>query len=369
MIGFNPNEEQRQIADMIRRFAADIVRPKARDFEEKSAIADDVLARFWELGLISNAIPEAHGGSGFERSALTGSLVAEELAYGDLGVALAMMSPALFAYPVLEMGSEEQKKKYLPSFCGSNFRYATAALLEPRITFDATDLKTVARREGNEYVLNGVKSMVPYAGRADWLLVYATTSPGAGINGVQGYIVDKGTQGLEIGEREKYMGLNALEVHKVTLTECHIPLENRLGGPQGCNFQRILNLSRIAWSAMAAGVCKATKDYAVAYAKDRVQFGEPIASRQSIAFILADMAIETDAMKFLSWKAAWLADRAEDCTREAYQALLYANKYAPTITNNGVQVLGGHGYIREHMVELWFRNACGFEVIEGLAIV
>lgn len=369
MIGFNPNEEQRQIRDMLRRFAADIVRPKARDFEEKGVIADEVLGRFWELGLIVNAIPEAYGGSGYERTALTGAIVAEELAYGDLGLALAMLSPALFAYPVLEMGSEEQKKKYLPSFCGGDFRYATAALMEPRITFDATDMKTVVRREGDEYVLNGIKSMVPYAGRSDWFLIYATSNPGSGVAGVQGYIVDKGTEGLAVGEREKYMGLNALELNRVTLTDCRIPVENRLGGKAGCSFQRVLNLSRIAWSAMAAGVCNATKDYAVNYAKDRIQFGEPIASRQAIAFMIADMAIETDAMRFMAWKAAWLADRSEDCTREAYQAKLYASKYAPMITNNGVQVLGGHGYIREHPMELWFRNACGVEVIEGLAIV
>jgi alkylation response protein AidB-like acyl-CoA dehydrogenase len=369
MIGFNPNEDQRQIRDMIRRFAADIIRPKARDCEEKSVVAEEALTRFWELGLISNAIPEEHGGSGFERSALTGAIIAEELAYGDMGLALGMLSPTLFAYPVLEMGSDEQKKKYLPMFCGSDFRFATAALMEPRIRYDAADLKTVARREENEYVLNGTKSAVPFAGRADALLVYAASSPGAGISGVQAYIVDKGTSGLEIGQREKYMGLNALELHKVTLTDCRVPLENRLGGAKGINFQRILNLSRIAWSSMAAGVCAATKDYTVEYAKNRVQFGEPIASRQAIAFMLADMAIETDAMRFLAWKAAWLADRTEDCTREAYQATLFANKYAPTITNNGVQVLGGHGYIREYPVEMWFRNACGMEVIEGLAIV
>ncbi|MEW6444147.1 MAG: acyl-CoA dehydrogenase family protein [bacterium] len=369
MISFSPSEEQRQIVETVRRFSAGLVRPNAHDCEEKKTIPEDLLAKFWELGLVANAIPEDCGGYGYERSALTGALIAEELACGDLGLAVAMLSPTLFAYPVLEMGTDEQKRKYLPGFCTEQFKFATSALMEPRVTFDATDLKTTVRREENEYVLEGRKCLVPYAGRADLFLVYASAAPGAGIGGIQAFIVEQGTQGLEVGEREPYMGLNALELHKVTLAGCRVPLENRLGGPRGCDFQRLLNLSRIAWTAMAAGVCNATKDYAANYARERVQFGEPIASRQAIAFMLADMAIETDAMRFMAWKAAWQADRGEDCTRDACLAKLYAGEYSAAITNNGVQVLGGHGYIREHPVELWFRNGRGIEVLDGLAIV
>jgi len=369
MINFNPTDDQKQIIDMVHRFAAEIIRPKARDCEEDKNIPDDLLAKFWELGLIANSIPEEFGGYGYERSAVTGVLVAEELAYGDLGIAIAMLSPSLFAYPVLEMGTEEQKKKYLPEFCGESFKFATMALMEPRVTFDATEIKTSAVREGEEYVLNGIKCLVPYAGRADLFLIIASSAPGSGVNGVEAFIVEKGTNGLVVGEREKYMGLNALELHKVTLTNCRIPVENRLGGRNGFNYQRMLNLSRTALSSMASGVCHATKDYGVHYAKERVQFGEPIAYRQSIAFMLADMAIESDAMRFMSWKAAWLADKGDDFTREAYFAKLYAGEYTTNITNNGVQVLGGHGYIREHPMELWFRNGRGFEIIDGLAIV
>ena len=369
MINFNPNEEQRQIQDMVRKFAGSVVRPGARDCEEKRLIPDDLLARFWELGLIANSIPEDCGGYGFERSALTGAIIAEELAYGDLALAVAMLSPTLFAYPLLEMGTEEQRKKYLPRFCGETFTFATAALTEPRVTFDPAEMKTEARREGDEYVLNGRKCLVPFAGRADLFLVFASGAPGSGVAGVEGYIVEKGAAGLTVGEREKYMGMNALELHTVDLADCKVPVENRLGGARGCDFQRVLNLSRIAWSAMAAGVCGASRDYAVNYAKERVQFDEPIASRQAVAFMLADMAIETDAMRFLAWKAAWTADRQEDCTREAYLAKLYAGEYAATITDDGVQILGGHGYTREHPVELWFRNGLGFDILDGLVLV
>jgi len=369
MIGFNPSEEQRQIQEMVRRFAAEEVRPRARECEEGGAIPDEVVARFWELGLVANFIPEDCGGSGLERSALTGALVAEELAYGDLGLALGLLSPGLFAYPLLEAGTEAQKKRYLPRFCGAGFTFATAALMEPRVSFDPTDLRTTARRDGAEHVLNGVKGCVPYAQRADLFLVYASSAPGEGAGGIEGYIVEKGAPGLDVGPREKYMGLNALELSRVTLTDCRIPAEHRLGGGKGCGFQRLLDLSRISWAAMATGVCNATKDYSVNYARERVQFGEPIASRQAIAFMLADMAIETDAMRLLAWKAAWLADRGAACTREASLAKLLAGEYAATITNNGVQVLGGHGYIREHPVELWFRNGRSIEILDGLAMV
>ncbi|MCP4605320.1 MAG: acyl-CoA dehydrogenase, partial [Proteobacteria bacterium] len=351
------------------RFAADVVRPSAHDCEENKAIPDDLLAKFWELGLIANCIPEEWNGYGNERSALTGALIAEELAYGDLALALAMLSPTLFAYPVLEMGTREQQEKYLPQFCGDSFKFATAALTESRITFDPTDLKTVAEREGDEYVLNGEKCLVPFADRSDLFLIYASSAFGAGVTGIEGYIVEKGTAGLSIGEREKYMGMNALELHKVSLSNCRIPITNRLGGEKGCNFQRLLNLSRISSAAMATGICNASTDYAANYAKERVQFGEPIASRQTIAFMLADMATETDAMRFLSWKAACLSDKNEDCTRDAYLAKLYAGKYTATITDAGVQILGGHGYIREHPVELWFRNGVGIEPLDGLTIV
>ena len=369
MIGFHPDEDQRQIIDMVHRFAADVIRPRAHDCEESGAVPDDLLTAFGELGLLANAIPEECGGYGYDRSALTGALIAEELAYGDVGMSVAMLSPALFAYPLLEAGTPEQQKAHLPRFCGEAFPFATAALMEPRVTFDPTDLRTTARREGDVYVLVGEKCLVPFAGRADLFLVYAASAPGAGVGGVEGYIVEKGTDGLQVGEREKYMGLNALELHRVALNGCKVPLENRLGGKAGCNFQRILNLSRIAWTAMAAGLCAATRDYAVGYAKERVQFGEPIASRQAVAFKLADMAIETDAMRFLAWKAAWRADQGEDCTREAYLARLYAGAYAGRIGDDGVQVLGGHGYIREHPVELWFRNAVGIEILDGLSMV
>ncbi len=233
MINFNPTEEQRQITDMVSRFAADVIRANYRDCEENKEIPEDLLAKFWELGLVANSIPEENGGYGYERSALTGALISEELAYGDMGLAIAMLSPTLFVYPVLEMGTKEQKDKYLPLFCEEKFRYASMALMEPRITFDATEIKTTARLEGNEYVLNGTKCLVPYGEKADMMLVIASGAPGSGVAGTQAYIVEKGTDGLTIDEREKYMGLNALELNKVTLSNCKIPVENRLGGSAG----------------------------------------------------------------------------------------------------------------------------------------
>ena len=196
------------------------------------------------------------------------------------------------------------------------------------------------------------------------LLVYAAEN---GNN--QGFILDKSTSGLDIGEREKNMGIKALATYELTLKDCRIPRENRLGGEAGCDFGRIMNCSRVALSAMAVGVARAAFEYSRDYAKERVAFGEPIASRQAIAFMLAEMAIEVDATRLMTWEAAWKLDRKEDATKEASLAKTYADNMAVTVTDRAVQILGGHGYIRDHPVELWLRNGRGFATFDGMAIV
>jgi alkylation response protein AidB-like acyl-CoA dehydrogenase len=291
-------------------------------------------------------------------------LIAEELAWGDLSMTMHILCPALFAYPVLEMGTETQRKKYLPLFCHERYKAATAALIEPRFGFDPHSLSTTARSDGNRYVLNGEKCYVPLAAEADLLLVYATQ------NGTsQAFIVEEGTKGLEIGEREKNMGIRALATYEVTLKDCRIPNENRLGGENGCDFSRIMNCSRVALSAMAVGVAKAAMGYSRDYAKERVAFGEPIASRQAIAFMLAEMAIEIDATRLMTWEAAWKLDRKQEATKEASLVKAYADDMVLMVTDRAVQILGGHGYVREHPVELWLRNGRGFATFDGMATV
>lgn len=364
MISFSPSEEQQMIINTVNQFAVNEMRKLYRECDEDGEIPPEIIDKAWEFGLIAGSIPEKYGGFGSEHSAVTGALVAEELAWGDLSMAMHILCPAIVAFPILETGSEEQKEKYLPLFCGESYKPATAALIEPRFNFDPCALTTTARLDDNEYVLNGEKCYVPLAADADLLLVYASE------NGTtQGFFVENGASGLKLGEREKNMGLKALATYELTLKNCRIPKENRLGGEAGCDFSRILNYSRVALSAMAVGVARAAYEYALDYAKQRYAFGEPIASRQAIAFMLAEMAIEVDATRFMTWEAAWELDKGKDATKDASLVKMYADDMALTVTDRAVQILGGHGYIREHPVELWLRNGRGFVTFDGMAIV
>jgi len=364
MISFNPTEEQQMIVSMVKQFASDEMRKIYRECDESGEIPDSVIDTAWKMGLISSNIPEDYGGFGGEHSAITGSLIAEELAWGDLSMTMYILCPALFSYPVLEMATETQRKKYLPLVCDEKYKAATAALIEPHFGFDPYSLLTIAQPDGNEYVLNGEKCYVPLAAEADFLLVYAAENGNS-----QGFIIEKGTKGLEISEREKNMGIKALATYELSLKSCRVPKENRLGGPKGCDFNRIINCSRVALSAMAVGLAKAAFEYSRDYAKERVAFGEPIASRQAIAFMLAEMAIEIDATRLMTWEAAWKLDRKEEATKEASLVKAYADDMAIMVTDRAVQLLGGHGYVREHPVELWVRNGRGFVTFDGMAIV
>jgi acyl-CoA dehydrogenase len=205
---------------------------------------------------------------------------------------------------------------------------------------------------------------VPLAAGADSLLVYAAEKGTS-----QAFVVDKGTKGLEVGEREKNMGIKALATYEIALKDCRVSKEDRLGGEIGCDFYRIMNCSRVALSAMAVGVARAAMEYSRDYAKERVAFGEPIGSRQAVAFMLAEMAIEIDATRLMTWEAAWTLDRKDDATKEAALARAYSDDMVLMVTDRAVQILGGHGYVREHPVELWLRNGRGFATFDGMAIV
>jgi alkylation response protein AidB-like acyl-CoA dehydrogenase len=227
-------------------------------------------------------------------------------------------------------------------------------------------MTTVARRDGNGFVLDGAKCMVALAAASDTLLVWAAS---ANYDRVDGFLLARDTPGLSVGEREKNMGLKALETFTLELKGCRVGAEARLGGEGGADFRRAMSQSRVAMAAMGVGVAHAAFDYARDYAKERKAFGVPIATKQAVAFMLADMAIEIDAARLLVWEAAWHLDRGEDAHRESYLARNYVAASALKVADNAVQVLGGHGYIREHPVEMWLRNARGFSALEGLATV
>lgn len=365
MYSFEPSEEQQMLMDAVGKYAENDLRPAAREAEESRELPRKLINKGWELGLLQASIPEAYGGFG-ERSAVTGVLAVEEMAYGDLAGALAVMTPSLFATPILLAGSEEQKETYLPKVIEGEWAPYTAALIEYSFDFDATALKTTAASSGGDYILNGEKAFVPFAKDAEAMIVYAN------LNGVtQGFIVPKGTAGLTIAdERENLLGLNALPMYRVKLDNVKVPAANRLGGASGHDFEPILASMRIASASAAVGVAKASFEYAKNYAKEREAFGVKIAQKQAIAFMLAEMATEIEAMRLLTWEAAWKLDnQKEDAFIEAYLAWTGAADMAMMVTDRGVQILGGHGYIREHPVELFMRNGRGFAMLVGLAIV
>jgi alkylation response protein AidB-like acyl-CoA dehydrogenase len=364
MISFTPDDEQTLIIETVRRYATERVRPAAHDADESREIPAALIDTGWELGLLPNAIPEQFGGFGEAHSAVTGVLAAEELAYGDLALALTLLTPNLFAIPVLHCGTEAQKQAWLPRLTDAEFPAATAALIEPRWDFDPKALQTVAEPKGDGYVISGHKAYVPLAAPAQALLVYAREG-----DRTEAFIVERGAPGLTVLERERTMGIRALPTFEVRLEEVQVPAAARLGGAAGCDIDLLLNYSRVALAALATGVARAAYDYARDYAKAREAFGRPIAQFQAIAFMLAEMAIEVEATRGLALEAAWLLDRGQDATRAASLAKQYADEAALFVTDRAVQVLGGHGYIREHPVERWLRDARGFSALLGIAMV
>ena len=363
MISFSLTEEQQMLVDAVRRYAERDLRKSLREADESGQLPDGLISAGWELGLIPSSIPETYGGFG-EHSALTGILFAEELAWGDLSAAINLLAPNLLVTPILEYGTDKQKQDLLPQFCDMEFVPATAAIIEPRLTFDPHNLQTTAVRQNGQYVLNGQKAYVPLAADAKQILVYANEG-----GQTQAFIVGSDTPGLSIGPREKNMGLKALPTYTLKLEDCKIDAANKVGGEDGINFAHLQSYSHVALAAMAVGVARASYEYALEYAKEREAFGEPIASRQAIAFMLAEMAIEIDATRLMVWEAAWMLDQGKDAVKEASMVKRYADDMVMQVTDGGLQVLGGHGYIREHPVELWLRNGRGFAVLDTIAMV
>ena len=365
MYSFDPTEEQQMLVDAINKYALNNLRVAAREAEESRELPRKLVSKGWEIGLLQASIPESYGGFG-ERSAVTGALALEEMSFGDLAGTFAVMTPSLFAMPILLAGTAEQKKEYLPNLIAGDWNACSAALIEYAFDFDPNDLKTTAVLNSDEYILNGEKAFVPFARDAKFILMYAN------LNGqTQGFIVPKGSTGLTVNdEREQLMSLNALPLYRVRLDHVKVPLSGRLGDASGHDFEPILASMRVANAAAAVGVANAAFEYARDYAKEREVFGVKVAQKQAIAFMLAEMRTEIEAIRLLTWSAAWKLDtRKPDAYIEAYLASTGAADMAMMVTDRAVQILGGHGYIREHAVEMWMRNGRGFAMFTGLAIV
>lgn len=364
MYSFEPSEEQKMLVETINRYSASNLRPAAHDADEISEIPKNLIRKGWELGFLQASIPEVYGGFG-DHSYLTGVLAAEELAWGDLSGALSIMTPGLFALPILLAGSDHQRQTYLPPISEGDWAAYTSAFIEPDYNFDHFSLKTAASKDGDSFILNGEKVYVPYADQAEKMIIYANLD-----GETQGFLVPGQAPGLTVIQRQKLLGIHAYPVFQLKIDNVRIPSENRLGEENGHDMTPLMTSFYLANASLAVGLSRAALEYARDYAKERDVFGVKVAQKQAIAFMIAEMATEIEAIRLLIWEAAWMVDNGkEDAFHSAYLASTGAADMAMMVSDRAVQILGGHGYIREHPVEMWMRNARGFAMLNGLAMV
>ncbi|MBA3978991.1 MAG: butyryl-CoA dehydrogenase [Alcanivorax sp.] len=358
LLDLNITEEQQMMRDSVRSFASEVLRPRGEEADAAQATSDETLAAALELGLNFFAVPESLGGAASERSPVTTMLIAEDLAWGDMGQAVAILSPMSVANALTQWGSAEQQARYLPAFAGEQPPKAAIAVTEPHLMFDPMKLKTTATRQGDGYVLNGTKALVPLAAEAELFLVAAQTENGPAV-----FIVEGGNEGLSAGE-DPSMGIRASAQRPLILENVKVPASQRLGGDD-FDYRKFVDLGTLAWCALAVGNAQAVLDYVIPYCNERKAFGEPISHRQAVAFLIADMAIEVDAMRMLTWRAVSRAEQGKDFQREAYLARILVKEKAMKIGTDGVQLLGGHGFTHEYPVERWYRDLRAVGVLFG----
>jgi alkylation response protein AidB-like acyl-CoA dehydrogenase len=360
MFGFEPTEEQKMLVEAVHRYAENDLRAAAHEADESGEIPHELVNKGWELGVLQASVPETYGGFG-ERSAVTGALAAEEMAWGDLSGALAVMTPGAYALSLLLTGNEDQKNDLIPPVIEADWKPYVTAFMEPEYDFYAGEMRTVASADNGDFLITGRKARVPYGDSAEGLLTFANLD-----GQIAAFIVPTEAAGVEVGEREKLLGIQALPTFPVTFDKVRVPASARL---EAVDASQVLASFNVALGALGIGLSRAAYEYALDYAKDREAFGAPIAQKQAIAFMLAEMATEIDGARLMVWEAAWEIDQGMDAARTAYIALTNASDTAMMVSDRAVQILGGHGYIREHPVERWMRNARGLSTFAGLAMV
>ncbi len=364
LFDLTPTEDQQLILETVTEFAAEQLRPAAADADAKLQAPDGLLTRAAELGVTLVGVPEELGGVGSERSVVTGALVAEALAHGDLGLAVSVLAPAGVSNALVQWGDEEQQANYLPAFVGENVPAAALALQEKAPLFDPFKPAARARRTPKGYQLDGVKSLVPRAAEAELFIVSANLEG----RGPALFLVESSQAGVSI-EAEPAMGLRGAATGRLHLENVSLPGGALLGGGKPEVFADVVRLSRLGWSALAAGTAKAVLDYVVPYVNEREAFGEPVSHRQGVAFQVADIAIELEGMRLVMLRAAARAEQGKPYAREVALARKLATDKGMWIGSTGVQLLGGHGFIKEHPVERWYRDLRAIGVMEGIVLL
>lgn len=364
-MNFVLNEEQQMFKKMVRDFAEKEVRPSAAERDENEFFDRQLYNQMGEIGLNGIPFPEKYGGAGADY--LCYVIAVEELSRvcGSMGVTLSV-NISLAGWPICSFGSEEQKQKYLKPLADGT-HLGAFGLTESEAGSDAGALRTTARLEGDEWILNGSKIFITNAGEAETYVVFANTDKSKGHKGISAFILEKDTRGFSFGKKEKKLGIRSSPTVELIFEECHIPKKNLLGA-EGDGFKialATLDGGRVGIAAQAVGIAQGALDAAIDYSVERQQFGKSIASFQAIQFKLADMATKLDAARLLTYRAAWLKENGLPFSREAAMAKYYAGEACMAITTEAVQIFGGYGYSREYPVERFMRDAKITQIYEG----
>jgi alkylation response protein AidB-like acyl-CoA dehydrogenase len=358
-----PDDEQQMFQEGGRSFAEEKIRPAALEADNACETPKELLDQTAELGVNMLGVPEELGGVMHEQAAVTSVLIGEALAHGDLGIAFAALAPGAVATAIGHWGSAEQEATYLPAFTGEDVPAAALAMLEPRPLFDPLKLETKARREGGDWILDGVKSLIARASDCELFLVAAETGDGPAL-----FVVESGADGLAT-EPEPAMGLRPAATGRLILEGVRVPGTAILGEGKAEDYVECVNRARVAWCGLVVGTSQAVLDYVIPYVNERSAFGEPISNRQGVAFAVSDIGIETDGMRLLTYRAASRADQGKDFARETALARRLCAAKGMQIGSDGVQLLGGHGFVKEHPVERWYRDLRAAGVMEGALLV
>jgi len=362
---FQATETSEQIAAMIRDFSKTHIQPYFMEWDEKQVFPLEVLHELGKLGLMGVLVPAAYGGSGMGYPEYV--TVISELARvcGSIGLSVAAHN-SLCTGHILQFGSEAQKQKYLPGLA-AGAQIGAWGLTEPGTGSDAANMQCTARKDGNEWILNGTKCWITHGKSGDVAVVIARTGSAGDHHGMSSFIVERGTPGFAGGKKENKLGMRASETAEMIFQECHIGEENLIGkeGEGFVQALKVLDGGRISIAALSLGIAKGARDAALAYAKDRQQFGRSISEFQGISFKLADMAVEIQAAELLTLQAAAKKQAGEHVTKEAAMAKYYASEVAVRVATDAVQIFGGYGYTKDYPVEKFYRDAKLCTIGEG----
>jgi len=364
MMDFELTEEQKQLVEMTRKFVRDEIIPKAEHHDKTGEYPHEIAKKAWEVGLMNSHVPTEYGGPGL--GTLEGCLLSEEIAYGCSGISTALEANNLAAAPVIVAGNDEQKKEFLGALTKEP-KHAAYCVTEPGAGSDVSGIRTLAKKSGSDYVINGSKMWITNAAVADWFFVLAYTDPAAKHKGMSGFVVPAKTPGIKVGKKEMNMGQRASDTRGITFEDVKVPERYRLG-KEGDGFKTAMaafDHTRPLVASAAIGVARRAMDEAVKYSLQRKTFGVEIAKHQAVNFMIADMAKDIEAARLLVHKAAWMIDKGNRNTLYAAYGKCFAADMAMRVATDAVQVFGGYGYSSEYPVEKLMRDAKIFQIYEG----